>query len=405
MKSIFTIAKLNAILWIRTPLAIISALVPTVGMVLMLILLSLSVREQPVAMVVESEGKNATRMADIIRSDDDAYCLIEANLEEGYALLNRQEVAAIIVIPADFEGRLACCDDARVKLILNNVDIDFADDIRRAIDMSVAQFDAPRLGMNAVAEERANVKTEVEEINNADLSGEVSKSDYNPYLVNIHQDNLRETDVDFLSYQVIPGFILLILSVGFVGPASIGAAERNKKTGQYFSFYPVQVWQIITGKMLGGIITTSLILIPALFIAGISRVLSATPDHWLVLIALFMATMIFASSLGVIIGSMFKNLHTIALVCTILSTYLFFLGGGFTTIAFLPEWLQTVSAFNPIRYAIDGMRQSLFYSDLTGVGLDIFVLLITAFFSLGITTLLELSRLSNRNIMKFAILS
>lgn len=56
-----------------------------------------------------------------------------------------------------------------------------------------------------------------------------------------------------------------------------------------------------------------------------------------------------------------------------------FLGGGFTTIAFLPAWLRLVSAFNPARYAIDGLRQTLFYRDLTGFGVDLAVLTGAAF--------------------------
>ena len=60
------------------------------------------------------------------------------------------------------------------------------------------------------------------------------------------------------------------------------------------------------------------------------------------------------------------------------ATYFFFLGGGFTTIAFLPKWLQHISLLNPIRYAIDGMRQALFYPDLRGVATDLAVLTGTA---------------------------
>ena len=37
-----------------------------------------------------------------------------------------------------------------------------------------------------------------------------------------------------------------------------------------------------------------------------------------------------------------------------------------------------MSALNPIRYAIDGMRQALFYPDLTGFSIDIAVLIGTA---------------------------
>jgi ABC-type multidrug transport system permease subunit len=66
------------------------------------------------------------------------------------------------------------------------------------------------------------------------------------------------------------------------------------------------------------------------------------------------------------------------MMSSIVATYLFFLGGGFTTIAFLPAWLRHVSDFVPIRYAIDGMRQALFYPDLHGVATDLMVLSATA---------------------------
>jgi ABC-type multidrug transport system permease subunit len=63
------------------------------------------------------------------------------------------------------------------------------------------------------------------------------------------------------------------------------------------------------------------------------------------------------------------------MAASVLATYLFFLGGGFTTIAFLPNWLQVVSSFIPTRYAIAGMRQILFYPDLIGVQHDLTVLI------------------------------
>jgi len=65
-------------------------------------------------------------------------------------------------------------------------------------------------------------------------------------------------------------------------------------------------------------------------------------------------------------------------LATVLATYLFFLGGGFTTIAFLPAWLRALSAWVPMRYAIDGMRQALFYTSLDGIREDLLALFGTA---------------------------
>jgi hypothetical protein len=71
----------------------------------------------------------------------------------------------------------------------------------------------------------------------------------------------------------------------------------------------------------------------------------------------------------------FKRSRLVALAAVLASTYPFFLGGGFTTIAFLPAWLRDVSKVVPTRYAIDGIRQALFYPDLQDFGHDMAVLL------------------------------
>jgi ABC-type multidrug transport system permease subunit len=66
------------------------------------------------------------------------------------------------------------------------------------------------------------------------------------------------------------------------------------------------------------------------------------------------------------------------MAATVICTYLFFLGGGFTTIQFLPGWLHRATEFVPTSYAIDGLRQSLFYPGLYVFGAVMRVLLGTA---------------------------
>lgn len=88
--------------------------------------------------------------------------------------------------------------------------------------------------------------------------------------------------------------------------------------------------------------------------------------------------------MGATLGALLRDARTVTMAASTLATYLFFLGGGFTTIAFLPAWLQDISTFVPIRYAIDGMRQALFYPNLDGVSTDLAVLLMTALISIAI---------------------
>src|SRR5581483_3751020 len=129
MKQIWNIAKLDLLLWRRMPMAIVAALIPPLGMTLLLIVLSFSITQQPVALVVQSQSPNTLAMKKIILSDDDAYILHQVDENKAHQLLDDQEVAAIITIPKNFDQKVAQ-GIAPVDLTLNNIDIDFADDIR-----------------------------------------------------------------------------------------------------------------------------------------------------------------------------------------------------------------------------------------------------------------------------------
>ena len=383
MKGMWTVACLDLLLWSRTPIAVASALIPPIGMTLLLIVLSLAVTQQPVALVLEGHGSNAEKMAKIIESDDDAYLLKIVDAKTAMQLLHNQEVAAVITIPADFDKRIEEADLGTVILTLNNVDIDFADDIRRSVDRSIASFDAPQLSLEGEHEEKSGKK----EDRNAQgsKSGLISQvtgslpSPGNPYLVNVEEHDLRETNVQWLSYQVIPAMVLLLLSVGLMGTALLCAQDIQRKTARYLLLTPQESWVLVAGRILGGFLSCMIVLIPAVALCALTRVIAPPVDHWPALAAVFAATALSAAGCGAILGTVLNDTRTITLASSVIATYLFLLGGGFTNIAFLPEWLRTLSSLIPTRYAIDGMRQALFYQNLDGISTDLTVLCITAF--------------------------
>jgi ABC-2 type transport system permease protein len=381
-KGIWTIAHLDLLMWKRTPMAIMAALIPPIGMTLILITMSLAVLQQPVALVVESNGPQAQKMRKLIESDTDAYLnydfstnlkAIDAKTADRF--LKSQRVAGIITIPADFDEKIID-GKAKVELLLNNVDIDFSDDIRRSVDRSVAQFDAPGLKLED-EEEGSPVINQ----NNL-IEEEPEEFETNPYLVKVQKKDLRQTTVDWFSYQIVSALILLILNVGLMGTSLLSAQDVERKTNRYLMISPIPFWVIITGRLLGGTIASMFALVPALVLCVIFKVISPTLPHLPALGLIFVLTALSASSLGALLGVLFKGSKIIAMAASVVSTYLFLLGGGFTTIAFIPQWLRNLSTIIPTRYAIDGMRQVLFYPTLDGVMLDLAVLGLTVFLSI-----------------------
>ena len=300
-------------------------------------------------------------MAEMLEADTDSYALSVMDAQQAKQALYDQQIAAIITIPAGFDQQVIA-HTAHLQLTLNNIDIDFSDDIRRSVQRSIGQFDASGLGSRVAYTPTA--------VPGSDAS--------NPYLISIDEHDLRQTNVNFLRYQVIPVFILLVLNIGIMGTALLCAQDRERGTARYLVLAPISDWVFVAGRLLGGFCASCL----AVIIAGIPclllGVLAPPANHWPALVALFVATALSASAIGAILGTFLRGTRNIALAASLLATYCFFLGGGFTTIAFLPQWIQMISLFNPFRYAIDGLRQALFYPDLTGLSLDIAVLIGTA---------------------------
>ncbi len=351
----WSLAWLDLLCWCRMPWAIASALIPPAGMTVMLVVLSFTVTQEPVALVIQSQGAYSRQMAEIIEADTDSYALRVMSMQAATRALHDQEIAAIITILPGFD-QAVITHTAHLELTLNNIDIDFSDDIRRSVERSVGQFDASGLSSQTAS----------------------STGFSNPYLITIDEHDLRKTNVDYLRYQVLPVFVLLILHIGLLGTALLCAQDRERGTARYLVLAPRSAWVFVAGRLLGSFCASCIVVGIAGGICILTGVIAPPANHWLALTILFVATALSASGIGAIVGTFLRGIKNIALAASLLAIYFFFLGGGFTTIAFLPPWIQAISDFNPFRYAIDGMRQALFYADLTGFSTDLAVLLGTA---------------------------
>jgi ABC-2 type transport system permease protein len=82
------------------------------------------------------------------------------------------------------------------------------------------------------------------------------------------------------------------------------------------------------------------------------------------------------SALGVIFGLMAEKFDHIATLTTFAITPLVFIGGVFTSIAFLPPLVRQISLFNPMFHMIDAFRYS--YTGHSDVSLALSLGVVTA---------------------------
>ena len=337
--------------WRKMPLTAATALVPPLAMMLILATLSLAVTQQPVALVVQGNGPSSARMAQILENDTDAYFLTVTNSTIADSLLASQQVAAVITIPSNFDSAVAN-GSGKLLVTSNNVDYDFSDDLHRSVDRSIVQFDAPGLVSD-------------------DL---VNSTSPNVYRVALQEVALRQTNVDWFHYQLVPTFILLTLNVGLVGTAILCAMDDENKTNRMLILSPQRASKLVFGRILGGVMACIAIVVPAIVLSVLLGFVDVPAGQIPDLLAILLGTAMCAAGTGAVIGTLVRGTRYVAFLSSITATYLFFLGGGFTAIEFVPDWLKSLSAFIPTRYSIDAMRQSLFYPDPVGLPFAFLVL-------------------------------
>jgi ABC-2 type transport system permease protein len=358
IRHIWGVARHELAIWLRSPGLIAAALVPALGMGVLVALLTVSIGMQPVALVKEGKGPMAKRMAHLLEVDDEAYLLHEMDRESAGRALGEQRVAAVLVIPEDFDRSVAAAS-AKIELYLNNVvDVDLADDVRRAVTRSLAEFDAPQLG----------------------ILGELHGPSEglllpNPFQVAIAERDLRETNVSFLEYQIIPILVLVIISVGVLGTALLTAREFERGTAKLLALSPLGRHVLVAGKLVGGVLAAAAVLVPLVALTVGTGLTRPPAGHWPAFVALLAALIVMSVGLGLLLGISIRETRVVAMAGLNGAAFLFFLGGGFSTVPFLPHWLQVASRLVPTSYAIAGLRQALFYPDLVGFDRDLSVLI------------------------------
>jgi ABC-type multidrug transport system permease subunit len=367
LRVLWAIARHDVALWLRAPGLFAASLFPALGMGVLVGVLTLSIGRQPVALVQEGDGPIANHMAHLLEVDDEAYVIQRTDRTEARRAFDELRVAAVLIIPSDFDDRIATAD-SHVELWLDNVvDVDLADDVRRTVTRSLAELDAPQLGIIG------------------ELHGPTAGLLLpNPFRVAIAERDRRETSVQFFEYELVSILVLIVISVGLLGSALLVSREHQRRTLKTILLSPVPRSAIVIGKLLGGMLVTTLALAPVFAASMAAGWLNPPAGHWPALIALLGTLMLASVCLGLALGIAIKKTRLVAMLGLNVAAYLFFLGGGFSTVAFLPDWLRAVSRFVPTSYAISGLRQVLFYPDLDGVGRDLSVLILTALLTGGI---------------------
>ncbi len=337
---------------LRQPVNIAATLVPPIAFLLVNALGAAAVGRNPVALVTLDHGVKGQQMAQIIHNAD-VFRITDATPAQARVLLNNIDVAAIITIPSDFTQRVDAHVNAPIAVTVNNLNLDFTNDIRRSVPDAITQF--------------------------YQAQGKASS-----IKVTMQETDLRHRDVEFFQYNILPTILLLLMISGLINGGLSTAREWESHTVKELLLSPVSRVSIIAGKVLAGFAITFILGMLVLLLGYVLGWTQPEGVYWLSTLLTIALVSLLSAGLGVAIGAALRRVQVVIVVSINIAIYLFFLAGGIGVLAFEPAWLQNIAAFVPLTYGRHALEQAVFYSASDQLGLDIAVLALSALVAIGL---------------------
>jgi ABC-type multidrug transport system permease subunit len=328
--------------WLRQPVNIAVTIIPPLGFLLVGALGAAAVGRSPVALVTLDSGSKGQEMAQIIHRAD-IFRITDATPSQARVLLNNIDVVAIITIPADFTQRVDAHLGVPIDVTVNNLNLDFTNDIRRSVPDAITQY--------------------------YQAQGSAS-----PVLVTMHETNLRSRDVQLFQYDVLPTILLLLTISGLINGGLSTAREWERSTVKELLLSPAARGAIIAGKVLAGFAITFVLGVLVLLLGDVLGWTQPQGIYWASALLIIALISLFSAGLGVAIGAALRRIQVVIAISINAALYLFFLAGGIGVLAFEPTWLQNIAAFIPLTYGRHALEQAIFYSASDQLGLDVAVL-------------------------------
>lgn len=336
-RSIWALVRKDILIWSRQPVSIAATLLPTLGFVVLILIEAQAVGRNPVALVVEDRGPHGQQLAQII-SGSDAFIAYPMNAQEASRALQTVQVAAAITIPANFDAEVDAQQSAPVEITIDNLNLDFTNDLRRSLPAAITDYYA------AQSED--------------------------PIKVRVEETDLRVADIDLAQFQLLPGLVLLITIAGVVNSGLALAREFEEETFKELLLAPVSRTTLIVGKFLAGWLTTLGVTAIALILGAVLGLLHPEGFSWVTMLAMVALLALASAGMGVTLGALLRGVQRTVSVSIPLAFYMFFLSGGISVPAFLPDWVQAIAAFIPTTYAVHALEMAVFYNSTEQVGRD-----------------------------------
>jgi len=186
-------------------------------------------------------------------------------------------------------------------------------------------------------------------------------------------------DVQGISYMhfLIPGLIMMYVIEGaYSNTSSSLFISRWAGHIQEILVSPLSYFEMVSAILIGGLVRS---LVTATGVYFVSLLFISTPitHPGIVILSAILVSLTF-SSIGAIVAVLAEEFEHLTICTTFVITPLIFFGGVFHSVTMLPEFLQKITALNPIFYMVNAMRYGMLGT--SDVPITTCLMVVTAFF-------------------------
>lgn len=154
-----------------------------------------------------------------------------------------------------------------------------------------------------------------------------------------------------------PGLIMMaVIQNAFQNPASSIVIGKVQGAIVDVLMPPLSSFEILIGYVMGGVTRGLAVGFSLWLVFHLWPDVSLTVDHWWAVLYYLISASVMLSLIGTLTGIWAEKFDHSSAVTNFIIVPLSLLSGTFYSITRLPEVLQTISAYNPFFYLIDGLR-------------------------------------------------
>ncbi|MBV9357374.1 MAG: ABC transporter permease [Chloroflexi bacterium] len=294
---------------------IIGVLIP-LNFLVLFILFALSGGEAPIAVVMDDQEPLAQQLL-VALQQAHSFQVHVVDGSEAERELREGSIVGVVTLPANFDQQLRSGQQVELQVEVNNLNVDFTNDIRRAVPLAITSFYAQAFPGQVVVQAR-------------EIDQQAGDTGYVPYLA--------------VSIVVAGLFIEGLLQAGIMM-----AREYEDHTITELALAPAGGWTMAIGKIAAALVLTAAAGLVVTMVVVLP--IGVHPVHPWEVIAFGLLLSLPAVALGLLLGVVLRRRQAVIPLALGSSLPLFFLSGPFGP----PNWAGpagTIALISPLTYAI-----------------------------------------------------